>query len=354
MARRAGRRLPGLRRRGAGGRAWPRALPRLPGDPRAAGGPRLPARSWCARRHALGRRRLGRARRAPAAPAPARAGAARLRLPPDRAPGGWSAAWTAARDARSGRRASAAEPRRGRRAGRRGLRRRRAPRSSATAAATRSTSRAARARSRARLGAGRIRSPACRRRPPAAQRARRDRAEVDAARPPAGSCSTGAAVLGEPFDRGRRGRVAELDETASTALDELLGLGLVRPGDAPGRFVFRHPIVRRAVYVSAGVGFRLARRPRRAALERRGRAAGVLAHHVERSASRRRRARRRLLTRAAHASVPRTPDTAARWYSRALHLLPDDAPAQRRLALLMPLARRSARPVARRGEPRRR
>ena len=58
-----------------------------------------------------------------------------------------------------------------------------------------------------------------------------------------------AAVAGESFEPELVGAIAELDARAAlAALDELLEVDLIRTTDAPRRFRFRHPIVRRAVY----------------------------------------------------------------------------------------------------------
>jgi ATP/maltotriose-dependent transcriptional regulator MalT len=164
--------------------------------------------------------------------------------------------------------------------------------------------------------------------------------EVEAASPDAVSLLTGAAVVGEPFAAALAGKVAEMDEArVGPALDELLARDLVRPGDAPARYVFRHPIVRRAVYLSAGVGRRIAAHARAAVeLERDAAPLGVVAHHIERSASAGDERASALLAKAAQETAPGAPDTAARWFTRALHLLPGNAPADRRLGVLIPLA----------------
>ncbi len=66
------------------------------------------------------------------------------------------------------------------------------------------------------------------------------------------------------------------------ALDELLSLGVVRSTDVPRRFLFRHPLVRRAVYEATPGGWRLGAHERSAdALAARGAPAAARAHHVE-------------------------------------------------------------------------
>ena len=65
-------------------------------------------------------------------------------------------------------------------------------------------------------------------------------------------CSRAAAVAGEPFEPDLAAAIAELPPSDGLeALDALLALDLVRPTPVPRRFVFRHPLVRRAVYESA-------------------------------------------------------------------------------------------------------
>ena len=69
------------------------------------------------------------------------------------------------------------------------------------------------------------------------------------------------------------------------AVDELLRLGLIRTTDVPGRFGFRHPLIRRAVYEAAAGGWRLGVHERCAqALAARGASAAARAHHIQRSA----------------------------------------------------------------------
>ena len=96
-----------------------------------------------------------------------------------------------------------------------------------------------------------------------------------------------AAVAGEPFEAGLAAAIAELSSPEGlAALDGLLALDLVRPTPVPRRFIFRHPLVRRAVLESAPGGWKLAAHARAAAaLAAGGAAAAECAHHVEHSAS---------------------------------------------------------------------
>ena len=106
----------------------------------------------------------------------------------------------------------------------------------------------------------------------------------------------------------------------------------------PREFAFRHPLVRRAVYESAGGGWRLAAHARVAsALEGRGAAPAQLAHHVQFSARHGDEGAIALLRAAGDAVRPQTPASAARWYEAALRLLPGPN-AERRRALLEDLA----------------
>ena len=150
-----------------------------------------------------------------------------------------------------------------------------------------------------------------------------------------------AAVAGEPFDPDLVAAVAGIGEPqVLSVLDELLRLDLIRGSEVPRRFRFRHPIVRRAVYESAGGGWLLAAHARAAtALAARGASPALCAHHVERSADPGDEAAIALLSEAGHATAPRAPTIAARWFEAALRLLPHEADEpERRLGLLIALA----------------
>jgi ATP/maltotriose-dependent transcriptional regulator MalT len=133
------------------------------------------------------------------------------------------------------------------------------------------------------------------------------------------------AVAGEPFEADLAAEIAQLPvSVAMTALDELTAIALVRGTATPGRFAFRHPIVRRAVYESAGNGWRRAAHARAAAaLAARGQSPANIAPHVERSAMVGDRAAVELLSAAADRVGVRAPATAARWYRAALRLAGD-------------------------------
>lgn len=151
-------------------------------------------------------------------------------------------------------------------------------------------------------------------------------AEVAALDAEARSLLEGAAVAGEPFEPDLAATVAELAEgDALRALDALLAADLIRPTDAPRRFAFRHPIVRRAVYEATPAGWTLAAHGRAAtALESRGAPAAAIAPHVEFSASLGDEDAITLLLRAGDESSGRSPATAARCYGAGLRLIPAD------------------------------
>jgi len=149
-------------------------------------------------------------------------------------------------------------------------------------------------------------------------------------------------VLGEPFEPELLEATADVPVGAALpVLDDLLDRDLIRAADAPLRFRFRHPIVRRAVYELAGRSWTRAAHARAAtALETRGAAITTLAHHVERSAQVGDEAAIALLTHAGEEAAPRAPASAAEWFGAALRLIPERSDnLHRRLGLL---ARRAA------------
>src|SRR6516165_4360322 len=120
------------------------------------------------------------------------------------------------------------------------------------------------------------------------------------------------------------------------AVDELLGLDLIRTTDVPRRFRFRHPLIRRAVYEATAGGWRLGAHERCAeALAARGASAAARAHHIERSARQGDLAAVAVLREAGEATARLAPESAARWFGGALRLLPQTAPAEDRVELLL-------------------
>ncbi|MET0415084.1 MAG: LuxR C-terminal-related transcriptional regulator, partial [Actinoplanes sp.] len=123
---------------------------------------------------------------------------------------------------------------------------------------------------------------------------------------------------------------AELSEAAvAEALDLLQTRDLVRPTEAPRRFRFRHPLLRRAVYEAAPRAWRVGAHERIAeALAARGVAPAGRAYHVVQGARRGDPAAVALLREAGDAVVRRAPGEAARWYRAAVDLLPDAQPPE--------------------------
>src|SRR6266540_2319308 len=147
----------------------------------------------------------------------------------------------------------------------------------------------------------------------------------------------GAAVAGDPFEPELAAAAAASSEVAAMdAIDELLRLDLVRSTDMPRRFRFRHPLVRRAVYEAAPAGWRLGAHVRCAeTLATRGAPAAARAHHVERSARQGDIAAVAVLREAGETATRLAPESAAHWFDGALQLLPQTAPAQDRVELLL-------------------
>jgi DNA-binding NarL/FixJ family response regulator len=166
--------------------------------------------------------------------------------------------------------------------------------------------------------------------------------EIDALTAPARLLAQGAAVAGDPVELELAVIAADLSEPAALdALDEPLSAGLLQPSGITRRYRFRHPIVRRAVYESAGEGWRLAAHARTAvALADRKGSPTARAHHLEHCAQPGDEDALALFIEAGREAAPHAPDSAVRWYRAALRVLssrPQDA--QRRLELLVALAR---------------
>ena len=100
---------------------------------------------------------------------------------------------------------------------------------------------------------------------PAAVRASIGR-ELDGLPAPARAFAQAAAVAGDQFDLDLAVPAAAMPERdALAALDELIAREILRPGDAPRRFRFRHPLVREAIYAGSPPGTRLVCHERTAA-----------------------------------------------------------------------------------------
>jgi DNA-binding CsgD family transcriptional regulator/tetratricopeptide (TPR) repeat protein len=133
-----------------------------------------------------------------------------------------------------------------------------------------------------------------------------------------------AAVAGEPFEPDLAAAIAELPVAEGLgALDALLALDLVRATHVPRRFVFRHPLLRHAVYEGAPAGWRLGAHARAArVLADRNASPLQRAHHVEQAASQGDEAAIAVLLAAGSEAAARAPAAAARWFEAALRLLP--------------------------------
>jgi ATP/maltotriose-dependent transcriptional regulator MalT len=147
----------------------------------------------------------------------------------------------------------------------------------------------------------------------------------------------GAAVAGDPFELELAAAAAGTPEAAvMDAVDELLLLDLLRTTEEPRRFRFRHPLVRRAVYEGTPGGWRLRAHERCAeALAARGATAAACAHHVERSARQGDVSAFAILRKAGEETARLAPASAARWFDCALRLLPQTAPAEEQVELLL-------------------
>ncbi len=163
--------------------------------------------------------------------------------------------------------------------------------------------------------------------------------ELERLSPTARALIGAAAVVGDPFEPELAGEIVGIDEAETlAAIDELMDRQLTQGDAVAGRFSFRHPIVRRAVYESAGSGWLRSAHARAASvLAARGASATARARHVERSARIGDADAVEILSQAGYASTARAPAAAAGWFRAALRLLGDE-PSEQRVALLLALA----------------
>src|SRR5215813_4895864 len=145
-----------------------------------------------------------------------------------------------------------------------------------------------------------------------------------------------AAIAGESFEPQVVAAIAERPEPVTlAAFDDLLAVDVIRPTDAPWRFRFRHPIVRRVVYEQLPRAWRLGAHARAAtALTASQAPATEAALHIERSATAGDPNAIAMLIDAARTVAPRAPLTAGRWLRTALRLLPRDVDSGQRIELL--------------------
>jgi DNA-binding CsgD family transcriptional regulator/tetratricopeptide (TPR) repeat protein len=165
-------------------------------------------------------------------------------------------------------------------------------------------------------------------------------AELDGLSAQGRAFAQAAAVAGDPFELDLAIATAAMAApNALAALDELVACEVLRPGDLPRRFRFRHPLVRAAIYAACPPGTRLLCHERAAAaLEAQGAPAISRAHHVAHSA-RHGDARAVVLLRDAGLDVSqRAPASAAIWFEAAIRILPTSTPSGERLGLLAALA----------------
>ena len=165
-------------------------------------------------------------------------------------------------------------------------------------------------------------------------------AELDELSPHARRFAQAAAVVGDPFEFDLAvATAATTPADALPALDELVSREVLRPGDAPRRFRFRHPLVRNAIYVTCPAGTRLVCHERAAAaLDALGAPPIARAHHVVHSARQGDAAAAALLRDAGLEVSQRAPASAAMWLEAAIAILPNATPPDQRVGLLTALA----------------
>ncbi|TDV57600.1 helix-turn-helix transcriptional regulator [Actinophytocola oryzae] len=165
------------------------------------------------------------------------------------------------------------------------------------------------------------------------------RAELSGVSAAAEAVSRAASVLGDEFDLDLLTEIMDEPEaTVLVAVDELIGLDLVRPREVGRLFAFRHPVVRRALYEGCEFSTRVELHCRAdAALRVRGAAATQRAPHVRHSIRHGDLPEVAVLVDASNAVLAARPDTAVTWLTTAFQALPDTHPS--RAELLLSLAR---------------
>ncbi len=133
-----------------------------------------------------------------------------------------------------------------------------------------------------------------------------------------------AAVAGDVFDTDLAAAVAQVDPaSAAVRIGELGRRDLVRPAGGPGRWRWRHPVVRTAVYGLVPPGWCLAAHERAAAvLVLRGAGAADVAPHLARAGRSGDTSAIDLLERAGDEAAVTDPTVAAGWWDAAARLLP--------------------------------
>jgi DNA-binding CsgD family transcriptional regulator len=167
--------------------------------------------------------------------------------------------------------------------------------------------------------------------------------EIATLSPEALSAAGAAAVLGDPFSAEILAALLSdlTEEQLERALGELIGRDLIRPGSHGPMLVFRHPLVRRAVYDNVGPARRVGvHRRALALLTLHGSSAVERSRHIEHCVSTYSPDHVGVLCQAGQESMSTSPLTAAHWFQVALRLLPRaEELAQQRFDLGYRLAR---------------
>jgi len=169
-------------------------------------------------------------------------------------------------------------------------------------------------------------------------------AELERVGPELRDIAYSAAVIGDPFDAELVARILDQTETdVLGGIGDLIRADLVRPV-APGSFAFRHPVVRRAVYLSNELSTRvLMHRRADDALRSRGLSDVARAPHVEQWVTYGDLDAIEVLDSAAAEVVETRPITAAAWLTSALRVLPQPLKMNaNRVRLLVRLAKAQA------------